>query len=359
MKLNFGLDRFSGLYLLAIFIVVFSIWAPGLFPTMTTVHILASTQSIAGMAALALLIPMVTGNFDLSIGATANLAGVSAALVQVNGVMSAMPALLFGVFIGVTIGVINGFVIVKLRVNSFIATLGMGSILAAIMIIVTNNQEPMPVEAGTFTALTQTDVLGFQSVIFYLIILALVIWWVLDRTPAGRYMRAVGGNPEAARLTGIRVDRWVWISMICSASIAAFAGVMFVSLTGPALGFGGTLLLPAFAAVFLGSTQLQPGRMNVWGTLIAIFALATGVQGLQLVTGVQWVSAMFDGVALIAAVALAVGRERKLSKGGARRKDQSSEGIGENPDETLLRLDEPGGNILDPSEASKLGRNAE
>ena len=359
MKLNFGLDRFSGLYLLAVFIVVFSVWAPGLFATMTTVHILASTQAIAGMAALALLIPMVTGNFDLSIGATANLAGISAALVQINGSMSAVPALFFGVFIGMTIGLINGFIVVKLRVSSFIATLGMGSILAAVQIIVTNNQEPMPVEPGTFTALTQTDVLGFQSVIFYLIILALVIWWVLDRTPAGRYMRAVGGNPEAARLTGIRVDRWVWTSLICSGSIAGFAGVLFVSLTGPALGFGATLLLPAFAAVFLGSTQLQPGRMNVWGTLIAIFALATGVQGLQLVTGVQWVSAMFDGVALIAAVALAVGRERKLSKGGARRKDKSSEGIGENPDETLLRLDEPGGNILDPSEASKLGRNAE
>jgi ribose transport system permease protein len=322
------------------------------------------------LAALALLIPMVTGNFDISIGATANLAGISAAIVQVNGTMSAIPAVLFGVFIGMTVGVINGFIVVKLRVNSFIATLGMGAILAAIQIIVSNNQEPMPVEPGTFTALTQTSIFGFQSVILYLIVIALIIWWVLDKTPAGRYMRAVGGNPEAARLTGIRVDRWVWLSLICSGTIAGFAGVLFVSLTGPALGFGATLLLPAFAAVFLGSTQLQPGRYNVWGTLIAIFALATGVQGLQLVLGVQWVSAMFDGVALIAAVSLAVGRERRIAKGGTKRKDRSSKGVEDSSGDTILRMGdssayedlrpgESGGSGLDASEASKLGRNAE
>ena len=129
-------------------------------------------------------------------------------------------------------------------------------------------------------------------------ILAFVLWWLTAHTPAGRYLFAIGGNTEAARLSGVRVERYTALALILSAVIAAFAGVMFSSLNGPSLNFGGTLLLPAFAAAFLGSTQLTPGRFNVWGTLLAIYVLATGVQGLQLVSGASWLSDMFNGVAL-------------------------------------------------------------
>ena len=350
MKINLGFDRFSGLYLWAMFIVVFSVMAPATFPTMTTVHILASTQAIVAIASLALLVPMVTGQFDLSIGATANLAGLISVELLVTGFANPVTAVLIGVGIGGVIGFINGFVVVKMRINSFIATLGMSSILAAIQIAVTNNEEPIPTKNEFFGQLTQTKVFGFQSVIFYLVIIAVVIWWVLERTPAGRYMHATGGNPEAARLTGIRVDLWAWVSLVVSGMVAAFAGILLVSLTGPSLGFGATLLLPAFAAVFLGSTQLSPGKMNVWGTLIAIFTIATGVQGLQLITGVQWVAPLFDGVALIAAVGLAVGRERKASKGGGRRKGGESS-------ETIERLDGLGVDEPTPSHFGSPGED--
>jgi ribose transport system permease protein len=315
MRINLGLEKFSGLYLWAMFIVVFTVMAPETFPTMQTAHILASTQAIAAIAALALLVPMVTGQFDLSIGATANLAGLIAATVQTREVMGPYPAIAVAVGVGLLIGFVNGFVVVKLRVNSFIATLGMGSILAAVQVIVTGNVEPLPVIDEQWTALTQTKLFGFQSVVLFMIVAALITWWVIDKTPAGRYMRASGSNPEAARLSGVKVDKWSWISLITSGGVSAFAGVLFVSLTGPSLTFGNSLLLPAFAAVFLGSTQLVPGRMNVWGTLLAIFVLATGVQGLQLVSGVQWMAALFNGVALILAVALAAGRERRQAAG--------------------------------------------
>jgi ribose transport system permease protein len=314
---DLGIDRFSGLYLWAVFIIVFSVLAPATFPSMSTVHLLASTQAIAGMIALGLLVPMVTGQFDLSIGATANLAGICTTMVQLNDVMGPIPAVLLGVAVGAAVGFVNGFVVVRLKVDSFIATLGMGSILAAFLVIVTGNLEPLPVDSELFSALTQTEVLGFQLVFAYMLVLAVVVWWLVEHTPAGRYMRATGSNREAARLSGVAVDRWAWISLTASGAICGLAGVLFVSLTGPSLGFGNSLLLPAFAAVFLGSTQLTPGRINVWGTVLAIFVLATGVQGLQLVSGVQWVAAMFNGVAVIAAVALAVGREKKLARGQA------------------------------------------
>jgi ribose transport system permease protein len=325
---NIGLDRFSGVYLWIFFIVIFTIWSPQIFPTMSTVHSIASQQAIGGMLAIAVLIPLACGCFDLSVGATANLTGISATLLQENRHWGVWPAILASVAIGVVIGAINGFIVVKLRVSSFIATLGAGSILAAVLVIITNSAQPQPATSKAWTDLTQVSVGGFQIVVLYLLILALLAWWFLEFTPAGRYIHATGSNAEAARLSGVRVNKWSWVTLIISGSIAGIAGVLYTSQTGPALSFGPGLLLPAFAAAFLGSTQLRPGRFNVWGTLIAIFVLATGVEGLEIVSGQQWLNDMFNGVALILAVALAVSRERSLAGG---RGDYSGELAPEEP----------------------------
>ena len=173
----------------------------------------------------------------------------------------------------------------------------------------------------------------------YLLALALLVWWVLDHTPVGRYLYAIGGNNEAARLSGLNVGRWSWLSLVASASIAGLAGIFYGSLSGPSLTFGQTLLLPAFAAVFLGSTQITPGRFNVWGTMLAVYVLATGVQGLQFVTGVQWLNDMFNGVALVAAVAFAGWRQR----GPGRRGRETSEPVSEDqsdPDQVSILVSE-------------------
>lgn len=308
-RFNFGLDRFSGLYLWAIFIVVFTFWAPKTFPKMPTVHLLASTQAVAGIIAIAVLIPMICGQFDLSVGGVANLTGLVAAEVQVKEHWSLLPTIVLAIAIGVLIGVVNGFVVVVFKVSSFIATLGMGSVLSAFAVIVTGSVEPPGVASTAWNDMTQYKIFGFQVIIYYLLAFALIAWWVIEFTPVGRHLRAAGGNPDAARLSGIRVNRLTWGSLIASGSIAGVGGILYVSLTGPSLTFGPTLLLPAFAAAFLGSTQLQPGRFNVWGSMLAIFVLATGVQGFQLVSGAQWVGDMFNGVALILAVALAASRQ--------------------------------------------------
>jgi ribose transport system permease protein len=191
-------------------------------------------------------------------------------------------------------------------VNSFIATLGMGSILAALQVIVTGSGQPVQPTSTVWNDISQRSVGGFQLVVLYLLVLAAIVWWIMDYTPFGRHLYAVGGNANAARLSGVRTGRLSWISLIMSAGLASLAGVFFTSQSGPSLSFGATLLLPAFAAAFLGSTQLFPGRFNVWGTILSIYVLATGVEGLQLISGQQWLSNMFDGVALIVAVGLAV-----------------------------------------------------
>jgi ribose transport system permease protein len=306
VKLGFG--RFSGVYLWAAFIVIFGVWTPSTFLTGATVHSVAANQAISGMLALAVLVAIVCGQFDLSVGATANLTGILAIVAQVEWHWAVVPAVLLSVAAGVAIGVVNGFIVVKLGVSSFIGTLAMGSVLAAVQVIITSNEQPAPAMSSAWNNLSQTSVAGFQIVFLYLIVLGLIAWWFLDHTPAGRYLYAIGGNAEATRLSGVRVGSWSWLSLVISGGIAGLGGVLYTSLTGPSLSFGSSLLLPAFAAVFLGSTQLQPGRFNVWGTLLAIYVLATGVQGLQLVSGQEWLSDMFNGVALVAAVALAVGR---------------------------------------------------
>jgi ribose transport system permease protein len=309
-RINLGFNRFSGLYLLALFILVFGIWTPKLFLTVATVHSVASEQAVTAMLGIAVLIPIAAGAYDLSVGATINLSTIVAVWLQTVQGWSMWPAILVAIGVCVVVGIVNGFVVVRLKVNSFIATLGMGSIITAVQDIVSGQNQPNPPTSSAWNNLTQFQIGGFQVVFFYLIILAIIIWWALDHTPAGRYVYAIGGNPEASRLAGVDVGRYTWFSLIASSSICGIAGVLYASQTGPSLTFGAGLLLPAFAAVFLGSTQLKPGKFNVWGTVLAIYVLAVGVKGLQLVTGVQWLNEMFNGVALVGAVAFAVWRQR-------------------------------------------------
>ena len=313
MWTRLGPDRLSGVYLWIVFIAIFGIWQPDLFLTAATLHSVASQQAIGAMLAIAILVPLSAGAYDLSIGSTVNLAAITVVVLQSDEHWGMWPAIACTLMVCVPIGVINGFLVVRLGVSSFIATLGMATIVGAVQSIVSGQSQPMPPASQAWANLTQFTVGGFQIVVLYLLVIALLAWWLLDCTPAGRYIAAIGGNAEAARLAGVRVGTWTWLSLIFSATLSGIAGVFYGSLDGPSLAFGASLLLPAFAAVFLGSTQLRPGRFNVWGTMIAVYVLATGVKGMQLVTGVQWLNDMFNGVALLCAVSFAVWRQRRIA----------------------------------------------
>jgi ribose transport system permease protein len=313
-RLKLGPQTISGIYLWALFIVIFGVWKPDLFLTSATAHSIASSQAIAAMLALALLVPLTAGVYDLSVGAVINFSTVLVVVMQTQHGQGMWKSIIATILACAAIGATSGFIVVKLKVNSFVATLGMATVTSAIQLIVSNQTQPLPPESTTWANLTQTKIFGFQSVVLYLIVIGFIVWWVLDKTPVGRYLYAIGGSPEAARLTGVAVGRWSWLSLIASSTIAGIAGVLYASLSGPSLTYGQSLLLPAFAAVFLGSTQFTPGRANVWGTLLAVYVLATGVQGLQFVTGVLWLNDMFNGVALIAAVSFAVWRQGAVSK---------------------------------------------
>ena len=336
---TFGFDRFSGIYIFIAFFIIFAIWTPSLFLTKSTLYSVGDSQAVAAMLGIAIAIPLAAGAYDLSIGATAGFSGIFAIELQNNDHLGVVPAILCAVALGALIGAVNGFIVVRLRVNSFITTLGTASIITAFQTIVTGQSQPLPPTSTAWSHLTQNQVGGsFQVIVVYMLVLAVIVWWALEKTPMGRYMYAIGGNPEAARLTGVNVGGWTWASLIISGGLSGLGGVLYASQNGPSLTFGPALLLPAFSAAFLGSTQLKPGKINVWGTVIAVYVLATGVKGLQLITGVQWLEDMFNGTALVLAVAFAVWAQRaKLGQGrksavATASGDQSTPGAASGPD---------------------------
>lgn len=309
-RISLGMDRFSGLWIWGGLILLFSLLRPDTFLSLITLHSVAAQQAIVAILALALVVPLAAGVFDLSIGANVGFSAVLVTMLQSNQGYSMWTSIAITVAASALIGVFNGLVVVVLKVDSFIATLGSSSIIVAVQTIVTKLQQPVPPVGEAWRKLTQTEVFGFQIVVVYMLAIGLLLWWVLEYTPFGRFIYATGGNREAARLSGVRVSRLVFTSLVISAVIGSIAGILYASRTAPSLTFGNTLLLPAFAAAFLGTTQLKPGRFNVWGTVIAIYALATGIKGLQLINNQRWLDDMFNGVALIAAVALAGARLR-------------------------------------------------
>ena len=175
-----GMDRFSGVYLWILFIVVFGIWTPSEFLTISTARGVASTQAVTGIVALAVLIPLAGGLYDLSVGATANLTGMLAISLLNHG-WAVVPVVLFSVAIGVAVGLVNSLVIVRLGVNSFIATLGMSSVLAAVLVIITGDNSPIPPTSTAWNNFTQTTIGGFQIVVVYLLLIAAVLWWLMAR----------------------------------------------------------------------------------------------------------------------------------------------------------------------------------
>lgn len=304
-RVNLGLDRFSGLYVWAALILLFGLWIPELFLTSQNFRVVAASQAITGMVALGLLIPVACGAFDLSIAGTLALSVCAVCKLLADG-KSVLIAVLAALLIGLIVGALNAIVVVKLHVDSFIGTLGMSSVLAAGAYWVTGGgQIAIPQDSG-FLRLGREQILGLPLPVYFMLLLGVILFWVLQYTPAGRYLYAVGGNPQAARLAGVQVNRITSVAFIASGVMAAFAGVVLAAVLGSANAeVGAPYLLPAFSAVFLGATQIVPGRVNVLGTLIAIFLLATGVKGLQLVGMPNYVEDLFNGVALIVAVALA------------------------------------------------------
>lgn len=308
LLVNLSPKRLSAAYLLLFFLILFRIIAPGTFLTGTTIQLVLGEGVVTCLLALAFLVPLAAGSYDLSVGAMLAFAlAVSIYLSNHSGLPAVVGALI-ALAACAMVGVLNGFIIIKLKVNSLITTLAASQILLAAVLLISGNEQMV----GTFDPKWSeigngSSIFGLPNVFLFLVAISLLLWFILEHTPIGRYLLAIGGNPEAARLSGVPVERTIWGSMIAAAFLAGLAGIVYCMRTGVFNSSTGPgYLFPAITAVFLGASQLSR-RPNVWGTLIAYFALAFGVQGIRLSAEAAsvWINPAFQGVALIIAVAIA------------------------------------------------------
>jgi ribose transport system permease protein len=295
----------SAIYVFAVIFVLFSIWVPDTFLSGDTWRALISSQAVTAMLAIGLVIALSAGAFDLSIGATLGFGSIFIAWLLAKRGVPMVPAIAISILGGAAVGLLNGLFVVKARIDSFIATLGMSSILLAMIAWISTSQQILGL-SNSFQKLGTTEIFGLTLPVYLMLAVALLAWYVLECTPIGRHVYATGGNTEAARLAGVRTSAVVVVALVCCGAIAAFSGVLVSSALGtgdPTI--GPAYLLPAFSAAFLGSTQFRGGRFNVWGTVLAVYVLATGVKGLQLAGAPIWIPDLFNGVALLLAVGLA------------------------------------------------------
>jgi len=275
--------------------------------------VLLGNQATVALLALAAIIPLISGYFDFSLGANAALATVLSAGFMSFHHMNAMLAIILCVLISGAIGLVNGVLVTRLGLNSFVTTLGMATLLGGVIQWYTGGQTILKNISVRLVNFGSINIAGIPQVVYVVVIVAAVLWYVLTHTPYGRSLYAIGANPRAARLVGIRSDKYVGLSFLGAGIIAGITGVLQLARVGSATAdSGNSLLFPALAAAFLGATAVRPGFFNVVGTLIGVLFVSVAVSGLTLAGAKPWVSPVFNGAALLAAVGLSnyLGRHR-------------------------------------------------
>ncbi|MCX5054074.1 MULTISPECIES: ABC transporter permease [unclassified Streptomyces] len=328
---SLSFTNIGAVYVWIAIIVVFSFWAPDTFPTWSTFQQVLNSNAVTGLVALSVVPPLAARVFDLSLAYTMSLSGVITAKVIVSTDIGAGGAIALAMGTALVIGVINGLVVVTLRVDSFIATLATGSLIQAFITMFTDGTSITGVKLlrESFAGIAQKGAGGFTVPVLYLLLVATWLWFVLEHTATGRRLYATGFNADAARLQGVPTDRLRFLTLVASSAIAGFAGVVFASQIGSGSPEAGTpYLLSSYAAAFVGATQLRAGRFNSWGTVIAVLLLGTGTVGLGLATSAQWAPSLFTGIVLIIALVVTGGRlglRTRLTRRRAARATQGSE----------------------------------
>jgi ribose transport system permease protein len=306
-----------GLVLLTLFLIIlFSILLPTTFPTLLNVRSIMSDKAIILLLSLGVMIPMSAGRIDLTVGYGIVLWHILAISLQTVFGFHWIAAVLVVLALGAFMGLLNGLLVEVARIDSFIATLGTGTVLYALALWHTGGRQIVGVVDKSFYALNGTMILGLPITGFYVIVIALAMWVIYEYLPLGRYLYAIGASPKAAALNGIPVRKYVMGTFVASGLMTALAGVLLASkLRIGQASVGLEFLLPALVGAFLGSTTIKPGRVNVWGTMVGIIILAVGISGIQQFGGSFWVEPMFNGVTLIVAIGIAGYAQRR--KGAA------------------------------------------
>lgn len=311
-KLTFTgrLMRFLPVYGLVIItaslIILFSILLPNTFPTMLNVRAIISDKAIIALLSLGAMIPMAAGRIDLTVGYGIVLWHILAISLQTIYGVPWPIAVAIVLMLGLLTGFLNGLLVEVAQIDSFIATLGTGTVLYALALWHTGGRQMVGLLPDGFYAINGTFVFGLPITGFYVAAITIIMWIVLEYTPMGRYLYGIGANQKAAQLNGIPTRKYVIGAFMSSGFLTALAGVILASkLRIGQASVGLEFLLPALVGAFLGSTTIKPGRVNVFGTIIGVAVLAVGISGIQQFGGSFWVEPMFNGVTLLIAIGIA------------------------------------------------------
>lgn len=295
--------RISAVYVLIGLVVVFGVLAPDRFLASQTALLIINGYAVSGMVAVALVVPLSAGLFDVSVGYVVALSGTTVAWLVSHGTYTPTEATLITLAVSAMAGLVNAAVVVGLRITSLIGTLATGAVFLSATTGI-SNQQSITDNVDGVTGLFGAQLGNLTMPVFVLVVLTLIVWFLMRFTPVGRYWYATGFDIETARLAGLRVGMLQSGALILSALSAGFAGILLTARIGAGSPTSGPdYLLPAFAAAFVGATQFTPGRFNAIGTLVAVYLLATATVGLNIVGAPIWAPQLLSGIILIAAVA--------------------------------------------------------
>ena len=304
------------LILLVLLLIVFSLLKPDTFPTYFNIRSILNNKSVQALLALAVFIPMTANHFDLSAGFNLGISQVLAIGLQGQG-LPWQAAVLAVLLMGALVGLINGILVTRIKIDSFIATLGTGTVLYGLNAWYTGGQQVLADLPPPFLAISGS--LGpIPAPAVYTLVVSLALWIVFEYLPLGRYLYVLGASPRTAELNGISARRYVTLGFVAAGTLASFAGIVLQSqLQIGQSSVGQEFLLPAFTAALLGATSVRPGRVNVWGTVLAVSVLAVTVAGLNQLGAPFFVEPLFNGSMLILAVGLAVQASQRRTQRGS------------------------------------------
>jgi ribose transport system permease protein len=308
-----GLQRYAILIVFAVMIAVFGIDLPSTFLSIGNLSNILGSQAVLFILVMAVLLPTVVGDFvDLSLGSSLGLAAMTVAVLNVQHHWPVLLACLAGIGAAMIVGLINVFFVVFFDNDPFIVTLGTMTIVQGAIYIISGSNSVGIVSTNLSNWVFTNEFLSIPLEFYYGLAIFLVVWYVLSFTPTGQKALVIGQSREVARLSGVRVNRQRSWAYIIGAAIAAIAGICYAATNGTVDPTAGSaLILPAYAAVFLGATAIKPGRINALGALIAVYFLATGTAGLELLGAQTYFQQIFYGAALVASVTIPkVNRER-------------------------------------------------
>jgi ribose transport system permease protein len=308
-------SKYGTLIALGLMILLFSILAGSTFLSVSNFLNILNQASLTAIISCGLTIGAIAGEFDLSIGYAASFSGILVTgLVTRDGIPLVL-AIVITVLVGAVVGLANGLVVAKAGVNSIVGTLGVGTIIVGLSY---GYSQGIPIATGLtheFLSLAGGDSYKVPHDIIYMVVIIGILAVLVSKTELGQRMIAVGGNKEAARLSGIRIDRVKIAAFIIVGITAAITGVLLASLTGSGtIGAGDSYLLSAFAAVYLGSATLRDGEFHILGTFIGVLIISIGFNGLSIFGMPTYYQYIFNGGVLVVAVGLSTIARRAARK---------------------------------------------